>query len=302
MRRATIIGISAGAAVLVAAAGLAGWGAVSRASSPASVVTAYLEALEGGDAERAVALLADPPAQDVVAAYRGAVEAISDPRVVTADTAAGAGNVDVSFVLDGTTHQQRIGVVDTAGGWRLTGDGLGFVTIDPALGDSVVVGDALLGADAPLVLFPAVYEVRAAPAGLVDGSATATILTGDNGGISLPGALRPEATAHAQAQLDVYADACAAAAPAVPDACGLVVPWAADLVALDEIGFAIETYPVVTFSDDARTYRASGGSIVATATGETPAGDTASFTYRSDDWTLHGTVTFRGDTMQLSVR
>ena len=59
--------------------------------------------------------------------------------------------------------------------------------------------------------------------------------------------------------------------------------------------------PVLALSADARSVAATGGIIVATATGTTRAGSTASFTYRADDWALRGTIAFTGDEMVLRV-
>ena len=102
-------------------------------------------------------------------------------------------------------------------------------------------------------------------------------------------------------QLDAYAAQCAQASDAVPPNCGLRVPWAADLASLTSIAFRVEQTPQVVLSPDLRTFDATGGVIVATATGVTRTGDEASFTYRADDWALRGTIALTADGMQLVV-
>ncbi len=93
--------------------------------------------------------------------------------------------------------------------------------------------------------------------------------------VSLSPSPTPEATGAAQAQLDAYADACTQPATTVPPNCGLRVPWAADLTALSSLAFRIDQRPVLVLSADARTFAATGGVVVATATGTTREGTTA---------------------------
>jgi hypothetical protein len=118
---------------------------------------------------------------------------------------------------------------------------------------------------------------------------------------SLP-ASPAEQTAAIQEQLDGYADACAAPAAAVPAHCGMVVPWAADLAQLSGVAFRIESYPVVVLSTDGRSFDATGGVLVATATGTTRDGAAGSVTYRSDEWALRGDVVVEDGRTIVSVR
>ena len=67
------------------------------------------------------------------------------------------------------------------------------------------------------------------------------------------------------------------------------------------MAFRIDQSPALTLSPDLRTFAATGGAIVATATGTTRAGGAGTFTYRADDWALRGTVCFTGDEMVLAV-
>ena len=166
----------------------------------------------------------------------------------------------------------------------------------------MTVGGALARAAAPLALLPAEYVVAAAPPGILEGSADVAVVPGAPGSVSLTAALAPEATERVQEQLDAYADTCAAPATAVPDDCGIVVPWAADLASLENISFRIEQHPALTLSPDARSFDATGGVLVATAHGVTREGAAASVTYRTDDWALRGSVQLEGDRVVLSVR
>ncbi|MFD4958631.1 hypothetical protein [Microbacterium sp. NPDC058389] len=109
-------------------------------------------------------------------------------------------------------------------------------------------------------------------------------------------------TAAIQEQLDRYADACAAPAATVPAHCGIVVPWAADLAQLSGVAFRIEAYPVAVVSADGGSFDATGGVLVATATGTTRDGASGSFTYRTDEWALRGDVVVEDGRTIVSVR
>ncbi|MGN6218213.1 MAG: hypothetical protein ACTHNQ_01815 [Microbacterium sp.] len=109
-------------------------------------------------------------------------------------------------------------------------------------------------------------------------------------------------TAAIQEQLDHYADACAAPAKTVPEHCGIFVPWAADLAQLSGLAFRIEAYPVVVLSPDGRSFDATGGVLVATASGTTREGAPGSVTYRTGEWALRGDVVTHGDETTVSVR
>ena len=155
--------------------------------------------------------------------------------------------------------------------------------------------------DATIQVLPAVYTVAAAPIGILDDSATVSVPPGMPVGVALEPTLTAEATALAQEQIDLYAAECAATPAAVPPSCGIRIPWQADLATLDSVAFRIDTAPVVEIAPDAETFAATDGVIVATVTGVTRGGDTASFTYRSDEWSIRGYVRFTGDEMRLLV-
>ena len=111
-----------------------------------------------------------------------------------------------------------------------------------------------------------------------------------------------DTTAAVQEKLDDYADACAAPATTVPAHCGIVVPWAADLAQLSAVAFRVETYPVVVLSADGRSFDATGGVLVATASGTTREGAPGSFTYRTDEWALRGDIAVEDGQTVVSVR
>lgn len=305
MKRVAVVGIAAGAAVVVAIG--AAWWLASRPQGPESVAQAYVDALAGGDYAAIAALRADALDADssrlVEDAFAGASARITEPDVVEV-TPQGAGRAAarVEALLGGEPRELTFTLREVDGRWLLDGDELGALRVETTLGDAVEVGGAPAPAEVDLLLLPAVYPVSPSPRGLLEGSATATVATDRPTDVSLEPTLSPDAADAAQEQLDGYADACAEAADAVPANCGLRVPWAADLATLDAIAFRIEEYPAAALSDDASTFSAIDGVIVATAAGTTRDGRPAEFTYRADDWALRGSIRFEGDEMVLAVR
>lgn len=302
MKRGAVIGLVAGAAAVVVAAG-ATWWFLSRPPGPDAAAQAYLDALAAGDADGAAALLAADPGDDARAAFAGADAYVTEPAVITTtEDDRGGATVDVRITLDGDEVRSSFDLTLETGGWKVEADALGSLRADATLGDSVIVAGVLSPSTEAVALLPALYTVIAAPSGIVEGSAAAAVVPGAAIDLAIEASLSPDATALAQAQLDGYADACASPASSVPDNCGLRVPWAADLATLDAIAFRIDSYPTVALTADATGFDAVGGVIVATATGETRGGATASFTYRADDWALRGSVRLTGNEMVLSVR
>jgi hypothetical protein len=153
-----------------------------------------------------------------------------------------------------------------------------------------------------VVLLPARYTVTAAPADVLAGSAEVVAGVRDDVTVDLAASLSPGATEVAQAQLGEYATACAEPAEVVPDRCGLIVPWAADLAQLDRIAFRIERLPAVTLAPETSSFAATGGVLVATAHGTTQNGTVGAFTYRTEDWSLRGSLGFEADALVLTVR
>lgn len=309
MKRAAIVGIAVAGAIVVAGAGLAWW-ALSRGQSAEDAARSYLSALAAGDLDTVQAMrepLPDAQEELLERAFLGASAYIADPRIEELDEqAGGVVGVHASAALGGERRDLRFQLEADGSGWILTGDHTGSLTVDAAIADGaalewVAVGGALARTATPLALLPAEYAVAAAPPGILEGSADVTVAPGTPASISLTATLAPEAAEKAQEQLDAYADACVEPATSVPDNCGIVVPWAADLASLERIAFRIEQHPAIALSPDARSFDATGGILVATAHGVTREGTTASYTYHADDWTLRGTIALDGERAVLSV-
>lgn len=306
MRRGAVAGVVVAAVGVLVVGGITAW-LVSRPPSPEDGAMRYLNALAAGDIGTIVdmhGVAADERSQTILAAaFSGATEYVSAPRIeristgrdrptsVTASVALGESRRTVGFVMELSD-----------GGWRLTGDYLASLSVTTSLGDSVWIGDALVpvGTDR-IALLPAVYPIEAAPRHVLTGSATAVVTNETPVDIAVTASVSPDATGSAQQQLDAYENTCTATATAVPEHCGLRVPFAADLGSVTAITWRIDQRPTLALSADARSFAATGGVVVATATGTTPAGVPASFTYRADDWALRGSVVLSGDTMTLAV-
>ena len=303
MKRGAIIGIVAGAAVVVAAgAGAAWW--LLRGETADQAAQRYVQALEEGGRAALEALLPhDAEITQVLDLFDGASARISDAKLSApgddnsfrADVTIGGAPGVVSFTL-----------AQDSGAWRLAADYLGRLDVTTTIGGvtpgaAVQIGEVTVPVGQTPVL-PAVYTVRAAPAGLLTGEATVPVTNEEPVTVDLEASLAPEATAIAQEQLDAYATACAQPATAVPAHCGLRVPWGADLTALSSLDFHIEKTPQVTLAADATSFAATGGVIVATARGTARSGGDGAFTYRADDWALYGDVTFEDDQMVLAGR
>lgn len=303
MRRAGVIGIAVGAAALIIG-GAVVWWLVARPLTAEESATRYLDALAAGDFAAIDDLRSEPldPAAETVLeqAFAGASEHVRSPRIDRLVAEDATTTVHATIQLAGEEHALTFELAAEGGRWLLAADYLGDLTVSTPLGDSVWVGDALAPVTAPILLLPAVYPVVAAPRGLLVGEESAIIADGRSE-VAMDVTLTAEATDRAQEQLDAYADACAAPATAVPDHCGLKVPWAADLASLAGLTFRIETRPTVRLSPDGTTFAATDGVIVATAQGSTRTGAPGSFTYRAADWALRGTIAFTGDEMVLAV-
>lgn len=298
-RRLLAGGIVIGVAAAIAVAGILWW--TTRPSGPEDAARAWLDALADGDAPRAVAVMADDTAASLGEALVGADALLADPAIeeVIADGEDAAEAV-VTFSLAGETQQARLPLVRTTSEWRVAGDALGVMSVATTLGDSVTVGGVPVAAG-ELRLLPAVYPVAAAPADLLDGSATAIVLPGAMTGVELDPVLSPAAVDAAAAELDAYLAECTQPATAVPENCGLRVPWPADLQSLDGLSYRVEQSPALALADDGRTFVATEGVVVATATGVGRDGMPARVTYRDDAWAVRGTVAVVGDELRLAV-
>lgn len=308
MKRGTVVGIVVGVVVALGV-GLVAWWLLGRPEGPEATARAYLDALESGDFAAIESLRAEPLNDPLVRdAFAGASERVSNARIVEIrEESADISGVIAEVTLGGETHDLGFTVERTAGRWRLGNGDLGLLTAAAVLGeapvgDTVTVGGALFPARSDLLLLPAAYEVAAAPRSILAGQANAVVLPGEPADVVVETRLSPDAVDQAQEQLDAYLDACAEPASEIPANCGIRVPWAADLTSLDSVSFRIEKKPVLSLSADASGFDATGGTIVATATGTSRSGGTGSFTYLADDWSVRGSVRFEGEQMVLSVR
>jgi hypothetical protein len=308
VKRGAIVALAAGAAAVVVVVALGAWWFSSRPQTPDSAAREYLRALAAGDVAAIEAMLAAPLDDETAVAFASADGYLSEPRVVDVDEgASGEATVRADAELDGERRDLSFVLTSSGGRWMLSPESLPAVNVEATLGgapgggDSAWIGDALVPAGDGVVLLPAVYAVEAAPRGILSGTATIAV-TGGAETVALDTALTPEATALAQEQLDAYLDACAAPATAVPAHCGIRVPWAAELTSLESITFRVEEHPQLALSAGGTGFDATGGVIVATASGTSRAGGAGSFMYRAEDWAVRGTVEFTGDEMVLSVR
>jgi hypothetical protein len=301
MKRTTGIVLGSVGAVAIAALVATVW-AVTQPVSAEATAQRYLDALADGDAAQAVALLDDASAlADPTTTLAAAEALIVDPRVTSADESEDPVRVRVEYMLAGARTDATLTLVRAEDEWLLAADALGTVAVTPTLGDAVALGGLTVAPAKPVTLLPAAYEIRAAPGDLLTGASTVAVAPGAQAEVALDVTLSPDATTVAQAQLDVYADACAQSADAVPESCGIRIPWAADLKTLDRLEMWVERHPILSIADTAASFDAVDGQLVATAYGTTRDGEEASFTYRTDGWRLQGGVTFDGAEMVLSV-
>jgi hypothetical protein len=311
VKRAAIVGIAVAGAVVIAGAG-AMWWALSQGQTPEeAAASSYLDALANGNLETIQAMREPLPAaqeRTLEDAFLSAAGYIGNP--IIEDLGAEAdGTIDVraSVDLGGKRHELRFALEDHGSRWVIVDNHVGSLTADATFEDGtplewVLVGEVPVPSSTAVSLLPAEYVVAAAPRGVFAGSAEVAIIGGPVT-VSVAASVDPAASDHMQQHIDAYADGCAEPAATVPDNCGIVVPWAADLASLERMAFRIEQYPALAVSADGGTFDATGGVLVATAYGMTRDGTAASFTYRAEDWALRGTVTLAGDgAAVLSVR
>lgn len=306
--RGVIIAIAAAALVVIGAGiALVVW-FTARADSPEAGAQRYLDALASGDADEVRETLASSAVPD--AATLGAFEAAtaypSDPEVAGVETSGNdTATISASYFLPGGVHAVTFTVRLEDERWLADADALGGISATPTMGDAVTIGDVVLGASAPLIALPGVYDVVAAPAGILTGAAEVVVTPGATADVVVEAALAPDASATAQPAVDAYLEACTASsadtpAPTSPPSCGISIPWGADLASADGFVFRIESLPTVTL-DSTGGFLATGGSYVATVSGQTRAGTPASFTYRDDAWTLRGALTFEAGELVLQA-
>lgn len=106
----------------------------------------------------------------------------------------------------------------------------------------------------------------------------------------------------AQQQLDEHLETCTAeqsTGGAVPDRCGIRIPWGTEFAAVESVRFRIDRMPVLVLTDDG--FVADGGVLVATVTGTGQDGAARTETYRTESWSVRGDVAVDGDRVDLDV-
>lgn len=302
MKRGPLIAVVAAGVVLLAVAGLVLW-LLQRPPGPQAVAEDYLRALAGGDADTALNLVASDSLDSsmIEAAFAGATATLSDATVTGVSEDGDTATASITYTLDSTSGSGELMLQQTPTGWKVAPDGLGTVTITSTLGDAAAIGTAVFGVNEPVLLLPALYEIDAAPVGILTGALTVAVAPGSAATAALQPQLSDTALETASAKVQAYVDACTAPADAVPENCGIRVPWAADLATLTSLSFRVETAPTLAFAEDLSSFAATGGVLVATASGTTRDGAPGTFTYRSDDWSLRGGMVFSGNQLVLSV-
>lgn len=299
MRRARWWIVGGVAAIVVIVAGLWLWSSTNRSSTPEDAALDYLHALESGDPD-AVTAAGSMVTVTALEAFGAATALIEEGEVtdVRENARGDAAAVAISFVLEGEEHtaELTLGVAD--GRWGVDATGLGTLTPDSTIGSDVAIGDTIIPLGEATPLLPGTYIVAAAPTTLLDGESPVQVLPGADVTATVDAAVRPEATAAAQAQLDDLLEACTAPGAAVPDACGIRIPWGTEFRTVEEITYRIDDSPAVALTPSGFT--ASGGVLVATVTGIGQNGETRTTTYRTDSWDLRGGVEFTADGLTLS--
>ncbi|WP_341956891.1 hypothetical protein [Microbacterium sp. LWH13-1.2] len=106
----------------------------------------------------------------------------------------------------------------------------------------------------------------------------------------------------AQQQLDEHLESCTAekvAGAAVPEGCGIRIPWGTEFAAVESVRFRIDRMPVLELTDDG--FVADGGVLVATVSGTGQDGAARTETYRTESWSVRGDVALDGDRVDLDV-
>ena len=287
----------------VVLAGILIW-ALTRPPSVEDAAEDYLTALAEGDYPAIVAMSdsgLDTTTEATLAdAFAGATYGTA-PEVEEITPSQGFTGVRSSMEFAGERHTVFFGMALRDGRWTVATDYLAVLEVATGIGDSVWVGDALVPVGEVLLL-PAVYPVSPAPRAVLDGGTEVAVSNDEPVSVALDATLTENAAAQVQAQLDPYLDECTAPGAVVPDACGIRIPWAADLATLETVSYRIERRPAVALAPAEGSFAATGGVLVVTATGTTHAGAPGEFTYRADDWALYGSIAFRGDELVLAVR
>ena len=304
--RSVIIGIAAVVLIVVGSCIVLALWLTSRGDSPEAAAQRYLDALATGEADEVRATLTAGAVPDgTLDAFEAATAYLTQPRVGDTKTTADTATVSASYFLAGGMRMVEFTVRRVDGRWVPGTDALGEIVATTSVGDAVSIGDVVLETSAPLVALPAAYDVTAAPAQVLTGTAEAVVTPGATTEVAVEASLSPDAAASAQPAVDAYLETCTASSPEAPaatspEACGIGIPWGADLASADGFVFRVETLPTVAL-DATGGFLASGGSYVVTVSGVKRDGTAGSFTYRDDAWTLRGALTFEGGELVLKA-
>lgn len=278
------------ALVVVLGAGAAGlWQSSQTPASAEDATSAYLRALESGDSAtvEATGIAVTPTA---LTAFDDASDLIVDTTVTEVEQSADAATAAVSFTLDDERYEAKISLSLIDGMWTVDSSGLGVVQASTSPGTALALGAASFAASEDITLLPAIYAAVTAPADLLDGRGDLVVLPGEVTEITLDATLRPEATATAQRVLDDHLEACTASGEIVPEGCGIRIPWGTEFRDVSDVTYRIEKLPSITLAES--DFTAAGGVLVATVSGTGQDGAAHTMTYRTDDWSVRGDVTF----------
>lgn len=106
----------------------------------------------------------------------------------------------------------------------------------------------------------------------------------------------------AQQQLETMLEGCTAdeaRGGAMPEGCGIRIPWGTEFAAVDTVRFRIDRMPVLEVLDEG--FVAEGGVLVATVAGTGQDGAPRTETYRTESWTVRGDLTVTGDQVVIEI-
>lgn len=288
-----------GLVAVLAVAGAVWWGVSAlRSPSPEEAALEYLRALESGDPEAITATGTAVP-DTALAAFAEAASTIEDAEVTAVRDRAGEVSAAVTFRLGGTDREARLTLTQESGRWAVDSSGLGALTATTTIGTAVQIGDAVVPADQETALLPAVYRVSAAPASLLAGATEVVVLPGAPAAAEVAAELRPAATEAAQEKLDAYLKDCTAGGSAIPENCGIRIPWGTEFREVADVVFQVERFPGVTLTPTA--FAADDGTLTATVTGVGQDGATRTVTYRNTAWSVRGGIEISADELALTV-
>ena len=295
MRRGAATAIVASGVLVVASAAVVAWVALGRGPSADDAAARYVAALGAGDLD-ALRDLEAVDAGTAALAFEAATARVEDAEITGIRTEGDHAVVEATGRIADTERPLDFSLRREEGAWVVE-DNLGRLELTTTLGDTLRVGDADVPAGS-VGLLPAGYTVSPAPGEVLEGSQDVSIGSGQTVAVAIAARLRDDAAARAQPLLDAYTASCTTTAVAVPAACGLRIPWAADLATADRFAYRVERMPQLTF-EGAWLFAAVGGDYVVTVSGTTREGAAATVTFRDDDWTLRGSYDLDGGELAL---